>query len=214
MSRPAKTRPANLTINSKTDLLANRSEDTPPPQSSPMNLEGIDLSSFGGDFSTPLISLPPLPQSPSTSPRINRDTSKTFLTNFKSRLTSEQDQRAEPPQRRQVKDDDEYRPGSSSVSKIYHLRKNPGSTPELSLVGSAESDRKHSDDGESCEYSLILLGICVASALEIMTEGEVSSDGITAGACRLLLFTRNQLSNLFQPMSVGPTTKPRLTLHY
>lgn len=151
MSKPAKTRPANLTLNSKSERLLPKSEETPPPQGSPMlDLEGIDLSSFGGDFTTPLISLPSLPQSPPTSPRVNRDNSKTFLTNFKSRLTSEQDQRAEAPQRRQTKDDDEYRPGSSSMSKIYHLRKNPGSTPELSLVGSAESERKQSDDGESC----------------------------------------------------------------
>lgn len=150
MSRPAKNRPTNLTIDAKPELLVAKDGASPPPQSSPMNLEGIDLSSFGGDFSAPLMTLPPLssPRSPPTSPKISRDASKTFFTNFKSRLTSEQDQRAEAPQRRQTKEDDEYRPASSSVSKIYHLRKNPGSTPELSLVGSAESDRKQSDDGE------------------------------------------------------------------
>lgn len=148
-NRPAKTKPANLTLNSQPERVVPKSEDTPPPASanSPMDLQGIDLSSFGGDFSTPLITLPALPQSPPTSPRIGKESQKGFL-NFKSRLNSEQEQRAEPPQKRLVKDDDDYRPGSSSVSKIYHLRKNPGSTPELSLVGSAEAERKQSDDGE------------------------------------------------------------------
>lgn len=148
MSRSTKAKPANLTINAK------RSNDPelsqPPPQPSPMlNLEGIDLSSFGGDFPAGLINLPALPQSPPTSPRLDRETSSNaFLPTFKSRLTSEQDQRAEPPARRPTRDDEEYRPSSSSMSKIYHLRKNPGSTPELSLVGSAENVRKHSEDGE------------------------------------------------------------------
>lgn len=31
------------------------------------------------------------------------------------------------------------------MSKVYHLRNNPGSTPELSLVGSAESVGKGGD---------------------------------------------------------------------
>ena len=154
MSRSARSKPANLTIDSKTDVLkAQNGGDISPAQTSPMslNLAGIDLSSFGGDFTTPLISLPALPQSPPTSPRLEKESSKTFLNSFKTRLASEQDQRAEFPRRRQTKDDDDFRPTSSSVSKIYHLRKNPGSTPELSLVNSAEGDRKASEDGKSSE---------------------------------------------------------------
>jgi hypothetical protein len=57
----------------------------------------------------------------------------------------------EQRQIRQAKDDDELRPNSSSMQKIYHLRKNPGSTPELSLVGSKENVRKGSSEGTSSE---------------------------------------------------------------
>ena len=38
-------------------------------------------------------------------------------------------------------------PESGSMSKIYHLRQAPGSTPELSLVSSAESVAKGHDEG-------------------------------------------------------------------
>ena len=138
-------KPSNL----KTDIPKAKNGDELPPKSSPIALEGIDLSSFAGDVSTNLTSLPPLPSSPPHSPpRHNRDTSRKLLVNLKSRTGSEPQPR-ERSQMRQAKDDDEYRPGSSSMSKIYHLRKNPGSTPELSLVGSAENVRRQSEDGES-----------------------------------------------------------------
>ncbi len=45
-------------------------------------------------------------------------------------------------------ENDAHRPGSS-MAKIYQLKKNPGSTPELSLVGSAENVGKMPVDGES-----------------------------------------------------------------
>jgi len=38
-------------------------------------------------------------------------------------------------------------PESGSMSKVYHLRQAPGSTPELSLVSSAESVAKGNDEG-------------------------------------------------------------------
>lgn len=38
-------------------------------------------------------------------------------------------------------------PESSSMSKIYHLRKAPGSTPELSLVSSADGAAKGQNEG-------------------------------------------------------------------
>lgn len=151
MPRPTKSKPAGLTIDSKVDYEKTKNEDSPPPKSSPMNLEGIDLSSFGGDIGPDFATLPPLPQSPPLqppSPGHKRDPSRTFLTNFKTRISPEQEQREQRSQIRQVKDDNEYRPGSSSMSKIYHLRKDPGSTPELSLVGSAENVRKQSSEGE------------------------------------------------------------------
>ena len=154
MPRQSKSKPAGLTINPKPDLERRKDKDgdSPDPKSSPMNLQGIDLSSFGGDVGPDYATLPPLPQSPPLmpppSPRTRSDPSRSVVTNFKTRIPPESEQK-ERGQVRQVKDDDEYRPGSSSMSKIYHLRKNPGSTPELSLVGSAENVSKQSVEGES-----------------------------------------------------------------
>jgi len=142
MPRQAKQRELTLNLKPTTDTSGSSSL----PDTSPIN---VDLSTFGGDFSSTggsqLTSLPPLPSSPPTSPRQhNRDPSKNFLNNFRSRQSPEQQQQR--GQIRQVRDeDDAYRPGNSSMSKIYHLRKNPGSTPELSLVGSAESVGKAAD---------------------------------------------------------------------
>ena len=94
--------------------------------------------------------LPPLPQSPPIplSPSFHQPEHKTHIAGLKSRAISEPEVKDPRSQIRQVKDDEDYRPSSSSVSKIYHLRKNPGSTPELSLVGSRENVRKQSAEGE------------------------------------------------------------------
>lgn len=138
---PRSPKPSELTINLKS--ASETAQDSQGPNTSPIN---VDLSSFGGDFTSPLTSLPPLPSSPPTSPRHQRDPSKNFLSNFKNRIVPEPEQ--QQSQVRQVRNEHEaYPPGSSSMSKIYHLRKNPGSTPELSLVGSAENLSK-SGDGE------------------------------------------------------------------
>ena len=162
MPRQSKPKPSALTIDSKAEPEMKKDGDSPDPKSSPMNLEGIDLSSFGGDIGPDFATLPPLPQSPPlqppSPPSHKRDPSRTFLTNFKTRRSPEQEQRDQRSQIRQVKDDSEYRPGSSSMSKIYHLRKDPGSTPELSLLGSAENVRKRSSEGELGElhFSLVM----------------------------------------------------------
>ncbi|WPB08078.1 uncharacterized protein RHO25_012742 [Cercospora beticola] len=127
----------------------------PGPNSSPMNLQGVDLGSFGGGFEHDVAAgLTPLPkeqgkypQSPPGSPRAhNRDSSKNLLSSFRNKLSNEQEERKNSRQGRNEKE--EYRPGTSSVSKIYHLRNNPGSTPELSLVGSQEAISKQSSESE------------------------------------------------------------------
>ncbi|KAF2166655.1 hypothetical protein M409DRAFT_23286 [Zasmidium cellare ATCC 36951] len=125
----------------------------PGPNSSPMNLQGVDLGSFGGGFehdvAAGLTPLPAQPQSSPGSPRSaahNRDPSKNFLSNFKSRISPEQEQKQKKDSRQGSHEDDECRPGTSSMSKIYHLRKNPGSTPELSLVGSQDNVHKDTTD--------------------------------------------------------------------
>lgn len=134
---PRHLKPTDLTIATET------AQASSGPNSSPIN---VDLSSFGGEFGGNLASLPPLPSSPPTSPRHHRDPSKNLLSNFKNRISPGQEQQQQRGQIRQVKEeDDAYGPGSSSMSKIYHLRKNPGSTPELSLVGSAENVGKAGD---------------------------------------------------------------------
>ncbi|KAK0347187.1 hypothetical protein LTR02_000847 [Friedmanniomyces endolithicus] len=129
-------KPTNLTINSKSAVEA--AQGTSGPASSPMHLEGVDLSSFGGEFGgNTLTSIPPMPSSPPTSPGHRRGQSKNILGTFKSRAQEHAQQKSHQP--RHVKDEnDAHRPGSS-MAKIYQLKKNPGSTPELSLVGSAEN---------------------------------------------------------------------------
>lgn len=87
------------------------------PNSSPIALQGIDLSSIEGSF--PLANLPPLPLSPPPT-AMNDKMERTILETMpRSQLN-------------QAKEDDD-RP-NSSLSKIYHLRQSPGSTPEISLV--------------------------------------------------------------------------------
>lgn len=130
----------------------------PGPNSSPINLQGVDLGSFGGGFEHDVAAgLTPLPkdqpkysQSPPASPRAhNRESSKNLLSSFRNKLTNEQEERKHSRQVRTEKD--EYRPATSSMSKIYHLRNNPGSTPELSLVGSQEAISKRSSESKLCE---------------------------------------------------------------
>ncbi|KAK0282932.1 hypothetical protein LTR91_023390 [Friedmanniomyces endolithicus] len=139
-------KPTNLTINSKS--AAEAAQATSGPASSPMHLEGVDLSSFGGEFGgNTLTSTPPMPSSPPTSPGHRRGQSKTILGTFKSRSQEHAQQKTQ--QLRHVKDEnDAHRPGSS-MAKIYQLKKNPGSTPELSLVGSAENVGKMSVDANN-----------------------------------------------------------------
>ena len=139
-------KPTNLTINSESAVEA--AQGTSGPASSPMHLEGVDLSSFGGEFGgNTLTSIPPMPSSPPSSPGHRRGQSKNILGTFKSRSQEHAQQKAQQP--RHMKDEnDAHRPGSS-MAKIYQLKKNPGSTPELSLVGSAENVGKMPVDGES-----------------------------------------------------------------
>ncbi|EME39621.1 hypothetical protein DOTSEDRAFT_75315 [Dothistroma septosporum NZE10] len=151
---PRHQKPSELALQSKTRGSANGSIQ-PAPNSSPMNLQGVDLGSFGGGFehdvAAGLTPLPSLPASPPGSPRQanQRDPSKSFLTNFKSRISPEQEQRQQKKELRQEsnEEDAESRPPTSSTnsmaSKVYTLRRN-GSTPELSLVGSSEKLRKDS----------------------------------------------------------------------
>lgn len=136
---PRANKPADLAINSLTP------DDSSAPNTSPI---AVDLSSFGGGLGEQLglSQLPPLPQSPPTSPRLPVGSTTNFSGNFKHNLSPEQEQGTQI--RSKQEESEAYRPGSSSVSKIYHLKKNPGSTPELSLVGSAENGEKHSGEGK------------------------------------------------------------------
>ncbi|KAI7693548.1 hypothetical protein KC353_g18475, partial [Hortaea werneckii] len=143
---PRHGKPAELTINLKS--ATDTSHTTSRPKSSPIE---VDLSSFGGDLGSPQQdhsgAKAHSSSSPSSSPRHNRDPSRNFLSNFKSKKAPEQELEQPRTQVRRAKEgDDEYRPGSSSMSKVYHLRNNPGSTPELSLVGSADNVSKNGDD--------------------------------------------------------------------
>lgn len=93
------------------------------PNSSPIALQGIDLSSIEGSF--PLSQLPPLPLSPP--PPGMKDHSSSPMLDAVPR-----------PQAAPNSKEEDDKP-SSSVSKIYHLRQVPGSTPELSLVDNGKT---------------------------------------------------------------------------
>lgn len=148
--------PKELTIN----LTAVDDRHAPPdrPISSPIALEGIDLSTIDGGVG--LTSLPPLPASPPDSSPSSRKTSapKGILNTLKSRSrevsrersrerSSQDQQRDTNKQPRQMQEQEGRLPESSSMSKIYHLRKAPGSTPELSLVSSADGAAKGQNEG-------------------------------------------------------------------
>ena len=123
-----------------------------------MRLETVELSSFGARFeqevAAGLKSLPPLHPSPPVSPISpqlkSADPPPNFLGSFKSRTNTDESLN---DVRQGKENEEEYRPGTSSMSKIYHLRKNPGSTPELSLVGGADTVQMPKTEGEFCAKS-------------------------------------------------------------
>lgn len=148
---PRQPKPNELTILSK-----NQNGITPGPNSSPINLQGVDLSSFGGDFSQASGSSerrsPPLqhPQSPPLSPRLfDRNGGRSFFGNFNKAKRTPTDLAAKELETagRTSPREEEAEPSASSISQVYHLRKAPGSTPELSLVTGAENVGKASLDG-------------------------------------------------------------------
>jgi len=167
MPRHGNARARELTINLTTEDDRNAAPRD-RPTSSPIVLEGVDLSSIDGGIgqkSQP--SLPSLPASPLASSPLSRKTSasKSILSPFKS-LSREasrersrerarqqqqkqqyQEQQKSKHQERRMQEQEGRLPESGSMSKIYHLRQAPGSTPELSLVSSAESVAKGHDEG-------------------------------------------------------------------
>lgn len=167
--------PKELTIN----LTAEDDRHAPRdrPTSSPIALEGVDLSSIdGGIGQKSLSSLPSLPASPlASSPSLRKTSaSKSILSPFKSRsreasrersrerarqlqLQQQQKQQYQEQkklihQEHRMQEQEGRLPESGSMSKIYHLRQAPGSTPELSLVSSAESVAKGHDEGMSARH--------------------------------------------------------------
>ncbi|CAK4029439.1 uncharacterized protein RCC_04181 [Lecanosticta acicola] len=154
---PRQSKPSELSLqaqNGSSKTIATGANNSPG-----VNLQGVDLGSFGGGFehdvASGLTPLPPqsAPQSPPGSPRLqhgqSRDSSKTFLSNFKNRISPDSEQKQKKDSRQGSSEDSEYRPSTSSMSKVYHLRNNPGSTPELSLVGSNENTGKEQTPGDN-----------------------------------------------------------------
>ena len=147
--------PKELTIN--LTAVDDRHAPRDRPISSPIALEGIDLSSIDGGIGH--ASQSALPASPPASSPSSRKTSasKSILSNFRSRSREDerersreralQEQQESKNQTRRMQEQEGRLPESGSMSKIYHLRKAPGSNPELSLVGSAEGAAKGQDEG-------------------------------------------------------------------
>jgi hypothetical protein len=147
--------PKELTIN--LTAVDDRHAPRDRPTSSPIALEGIDLSSIDGGIG--LTSLPALPASPPASSPSSRKTSasKSILSTLKSRSREASRERSKERalqqqqelknQARRTQEQEGLVPESGSMSKVYHLRNTPGSTPELSLVSSAESVAKAQNEG-------------------------------------------------------------------
>nr|OQO24349.1 hypothetical protein B0A51_05576 [Rachicladosporium sp. CCFEE 5018] len=150
---PRHPNPRDLTIDS--EILEKPHAISERPVSSPIALEGIDLSSIEGGIG--LTSLPPLPSSPPTSPGLKKRPSQGILERFrpgsssglsKGAMDGQADAR-EQGQEKKEKENDDPRAGGGSMSKIYHLKKAPGSTPELRLVGGGENGSKSSTEAEA-----------------------------------------------------------------
>lgn len=132
------------------------------PNSSPIALEGVDLSSIEGSFSPSL--LPPLPFSPPplepntqfNDPSKNNPNGALVQAPQSAEDESQQSSETAVDRGQFMRDDEVLRPSSSSMSKIYHLRKAPGSTPELSLVGSADSVTKAPLEGECAHKAKVI----------------------------------------------------------
>ena len=153
---PRHANPKELTIN--LTAVDDRHDPRDRPISSPIALEGIDLSSIDGGIGQS--SLPALPASPPASSPSSRKTSasKSILGSFnntrsreissdQSEGTALQEQQEAKKQARRMQEQEGRVPETGSMSKVYHLRKAPGSTPELSLVSSAESVAKGQNEG-------------------------------------------------------------------
>ena len=141
---PRHANPKELTIN--LTAVDDRHAPRDRPVSSPIALEGIDLSSIDGGIGQS--SLPALPASPPASSPSSRKTSasKSILSTF-NKGTALQEQQEAKKQARRMQEQEGRVPETGSMSKVYHLRKAPGSTPELSLVSSAESVAKGQNEG-------------------------------------------------------------------
>lgn len=136
---PRQAKPADLDLHGVDGRSAGASQG-----SSPIN---VDISTFGGDFGgsaqNETSSPKSVAKSPPTSPRLGRDSARTFFGGTRNKSTKEEPKSNAP----YVGDEDEnIRPGTSNISKIYHLKKNPGSTPELNLVGSGDSTSRLADE--------------------------------------------------------------------
>ena len=149
--------PKELTIN--LTAVDDRHVPRDRPTSSPIALEGIDLSSIDGGIGHSSV-LPALPASPPASSPSSRKTSasKSILSTFnksqsrenssdRSEETALQEQQESKNQARRMQEQEGRVPETGSMSKVYHLRKAAGSTPELSLVSSAESIAKGQNEG-------------------------------------------------------------------
>ena len=93
-------------------------------------------------------SLPPFPSSPVDMPRLVRESSRGFFSNLKASKSSNKVNHVEPTIR-QVSEDLPRSNAGMGDTTIYSMRKNPGSTPDLSLSDSVENVVSEDRGGES-----------------------------------------------------------------
>lgn len=102
------------------------------------------LSATDAPPSPNLTSLPPFPSSPKLSPRHMREQSRSFFSNLKASKSSNRVHYMEPTIRKVSEDAVEPDPESHQNS-LYLLRKNTGSTPDLSTSALSTISREGSE---------------------------------------------------------------------
>ncbi|KAL6716222.1 hypothetical protein ACLMJK_005788 [Lecanora helva] len=115
-------------------------------------------------------SLPPFPSSPVDPPKHSREPSKGFFANMKASKSSNKIHHIEPTIR-QVSEDIPRKNVDVSESAIYSMRKNVGSTPDLSLTTSLDdmSSDKGTQQTQSHKVPRRPVGASIASDSIIVT---------------------------------------------
>lgn len=130
---------------SKRGDLRHDNKESHPNQAHTARLQNLESQSATDAPSSPnFTSLPPFPSSPKVNPRHMREQSKSFFSNLKASKSSNRVHYMEPTIRKVSEDPPE--PGTESYqNSLYSIRKNTGSTPDLSTSALSINSREGSE---------------------------------------------------------------------